>query len=328
MVESLDGSAKFRLPNLIECDQIPSAREEIPTPDVAAHFPHLQSIAHQIAPLDTHSDILLLIGRDLPEAHHILDQRIGRSNEPYAQRLHLGWVIVGETCLGKVHKPDTVTTLKTNLMPDKRASIFSPCLNKLTVKDCPTVADLESSVFQRTQNDEKRGLSVEDREFLDLMSNDLEKSSEGNWVFPLPFRKDHPSLPDNRSYVWRRAKAPQRNLHKDPIKKQHVVTFMEQILEKGHAEVAPPLQEGEQCWYLPIFGVYHPKKPNQVRVVFDSSAKYENVSLNDALMTGPDMMNSLLGILLRFRKEKVAVTADIEKMFYGFHVKKEHRNFL
>ena len=45
-------------------------------------------------------------------------------------------------------------------------------------------------------------------------------------------------------------------------------------------------------------------------------------------MSGPDMMNSLLGVLLRFRKELIGITADIQQMFYCFMVKPEHRNYL
>ena len=37
-------------------------------------------------------------------------------------------------------------------------------------------------------------------------------------------------------------------------------------------------------------------------------------------MTGPDLMNSLVGVLLRFRKASTAVTADIEAMFYQVRV--------
>ena len=83
-----------------------------------------------------------------------------------------------------------------------------------------------------------------------------------------------------------------------------------------------------QVWYLPHFGVYHPKKPNQIRVVFDSSAEYQGVSLNKELLTGPDQMNILLGVLVRFKWENVAVMCNVEQMFHYFHINPEHRDFL
>jgi hypothetical protein len=102
------------------------------------------------------------------------------------------------------------------------------------------------------------------------------------------------------------------------------------VFNSGAAEVAPTLcpNTTKEVWYLPIFGVYNRKKPNEVRGVFDSSAIYEGISLNKVLMTGPDLTNNLLGILIRFRKDQYAVTADIEQMFYQFYVKPEHRDFL
>ena len=53
--------------------------------------------------------------------------------------------------------------------------------------------------------------------------------------------------------------------------------FKGKIIEKGQASPVPKeeltgLQFG-RMWYLPHFGVYHPKKPTPIRVVFDSSAK-------------------------------------------------------
>ena len=110
--------------------------------------------------------------------------------------------------------------------------------------------------------------------------------------------------------------------------KADFLEFMEKMLKKAHAEVAPPVQPGKECWYLPLFGVYHPRKPNKIRVVFDSSASCEGVSLNDVLLTGPDLNNSLLGVLMRFRKEQVAITADIEHILHCFVVKEDHRDFL
>ena len=46
------------------------------------------------------------------------------------------------------------------------------------------------------------------------------------------------------------------------------------------------------------------------------------------LLPGPDLMNNLLGVLMRFRKENVAVMCNVEQMFHSFHVNPAHRDFL
>ena len=76
-------------------------------------------------------------------------------------------------------------------------------------------------------------------------------------------------------------------------------------------------------WYLPQFGVGHPKK--KIHVVFDT--KFKNVALNDLLLSGPDHINSLLGILIQFRKERIALSCDIKKKFYNRQVIHQHRDF-
>lgn len=81
--------------------------------------------------------------------------------------------------------------------------------------------------------------------------------------------------------------------------KAQYLEFMEKMLIIQHAEVAPPLPDDQECWYRPTFGVYHPRKPEQICMVFDSSAPFEGVSLNDMLLIGPDLNNSLLGVLMR-----------------------------
>lgn len=85
--------------------------------------------------------------------------------------------------------------------------------------------------------------------------------------------------------------------------KLHFTYFMQKMLDNDHAEIAPPLERGKEHWYLPTFGVYHPQKPDQIRFVFDSSAEYEGVSLNDVLLCGPDLNNYCYNsIVLSFRK--------------------------
>ena len=52
---------------------MPNIQEAIPTPDMAMAHTHL---AGAIPPLDNNAEILFLIGRDLIDAHYVLDQCI------------------------------------------------------------------------------------------------------------------------------------------------------------------------------------------------------------------------------------------------------------
>ena len=335
-IESLDGNVLISLPSLLECPEIPNNRAEIPTPSAVLHQPHLHHIARHIPELDPEAEILLLLGRDVLRAHKVRQQINGPHDAPFAQRLDLGWVVIGEVCLGNVHKP-TVNSYKTHVLDSGRHSIFQPCTSFMHVKETPPSFNrpgksperlLGRTVFSQNEHDNKPAPSIEDILFLKIMDTSVYRDDANNWVAPLPFKEPRQRLPNNRGLAVKRFASLQRNFKRKPEMQDQYVSFMEKIFTNGHEEVAPPLDQDEECWYLPSFGVYHPQKPNQIRVVFDSSAQYSGVSLNDTLLTGPDLNNSLLGVLLRFRKERVAILADIQQMFHCFLVQENHRNFL
>ncbi|XP_053386674.1 uncharacterized protein LOC123538141 [Mercenaria mercenaria] len=240
-VEPFDGSCVLKCPQLIECNEIPDTKKEVATPAVARQYKHLRDIQHLIPEIDSHADVLLLLGRDLLAAHHVIDQRIGAENEPYAQRLRLGWVVVGETCLGMIHRNDQnmIIVNKTNVLFNGRSSMFLPCENKFEIKD---------TVFQRTVEDDSPGLSREDREFLDMMDKEMTKSESGHIIAPLPFRKARRKLPNNFEQARRRAENLSRDLKRNPAKREHFVEFMKNIFEKKHAEEAPSVYKGEEVW--------------------------------------------------------------------------------
>ena len=81
-------------------------------------------------------------------------------------------------------------------------------------------------------------------------------------------------------------------------------------------------------WYLPHHAVWHPRKPDEPRIVFDCAAKTEGVSLNDQLLKGPENTCSLIGVILRFRVDNVAVAADVRRMYYQVFVAPEDRGAL
>lgn len=103
---------------------------------------------------------------------------------------------------------------------------------------------------------------------------------------------------------------------------------MDQIFQSKAAEVAPVIPPDKEKWYLPLFGVYHPRKKDNIRGVFYSSVEFRGKSLNKVLLTGPNLTNNMLGVLQRFRKDAVAIISGIQQMFYSFLVNEEHRDFL
>ncbi|KAH9588277.1 hypothetical protein MS3_00005721 [Schistosoma haematobium] len=100
---------------------------------------------------------------------------------------------------------------------------------------------------------------------------------------------------------------------------------MQQTIDKGYAVVVPGMQLGpgyRSKGNLPHHAVINPRKPSRVRVVLDCAAKVAGKSLNDLLYQGPDTTACLVGILLRFRRGPVAVSADVEEMFMQVKVSK------
>ena len=111
------------------------------------------------------------------------------------------------------------------------------------------------------------------------------------------------------------------------IKKLLDSRYAERVMEISESERATSDQARTKCnvWYIPHHGVYHPKKPDKIRLVFDCAAEYETESLNKHLPQGPDLTNKLTGVLCKFRQELIAFIWNIKAMFHQVKVNKEHR---
>ena len=64
---------------------------------------------------------------------------------------------------------------------------------------------------------------------------------------------------------------------------------------------------------MPHHCVLNTKKPD--KTVFNAGANFKGISLNDNLIKSPDLLNSLITILIHFRLEQYAKIADIKQMF-------------
>lgn len=85
---------------LLECNQITNNSSVIPTPNSAHLQTHLKHLADIMYPLDPNADIVYFLGSGVIRIHKVQEQIRCSDNDPFTQKLDLGWIIDGGLCLG------------------------------------------------------------------------------------------------------------------------------------------------------------------------------------------------------------------------------------
>ena len=131
--------------------------------------------------------------------------------------------------------------------------------------------------------------------------------------------EDNIELPNNYFSVLVQLKSLEKRLAKDQTLREKYSSTMKEELDKGYVvrvkDAHKKESRSERECYLPHYPVVNPNKPGKVRRVLNGAAKFHGASLNKSLLTGPDLPQNLIYVLLRFRQHPFAVSADIEGMF-------------
>ncbi|XP_053389925.1 uncharacterized protein LOC128552879 [Mercenaria mercenaria] len=246
---------------------------------------------------------MLLIGTVAPQAHIPLEVRSGRHDQPYAIKTQLGWAVRGPVT-------DTTTQKSANVNFQQSADVLlQQQLEKMWTTD-----------FDDKVKVERNSMSLEDKKALNTM-NSLLRYENGHYKLKLPWRDEKAVMPNNLTLAHARLEHLKRKLARDQELHKMYTASVTDYIQKGHAQEVTHIEsDSNRVWYLPHHPVTNPNKPGKVRVVFDCAAKYKGISLNSQLLQGPDFMNSLVGVLIRFRQEPVAIAADIEAMFHQVRV--------
>ena len=149
----------------------------------------------------------------------------------------------------------------------------------------------------------------------------------------LPWKADlgPDKLLNNESLARNRLRSLSRRLNRDPelklrynsaLKEMESANMIQEVVENNSGCVTHPV------YYLPHHPVLKESSlTTKVRPVFDASAAGPNgVSLNDCLEPGPSLFPNLVEILIRFRRWRVALTADITKAFLQIGVRPEDQD--
>ena len=157
-------------------------------------------------------------------------------------------------------------------------------------------------------------MSVQNREALGKLNCSV-RLVDGHYEVWMLWKHESPWLPNNRITAVARLCPLKRRLCTDEQLCCKYRNFMGDLLAKGYAR---KLTKDEAA----------ARNPSSSNSSSNAAALHDGVSLNSQLNRGPDLTNSLLGLLLRFRQERIAFAADIQSIFLQVNVPAEDADAL
>lgn len=273
-------------------------------------WPHFQDLP----PLRSSSgQVDLLLGLDYATLMAPSDSRCGQENEPIAVRTRLGWVLQGVVDGGvtnrsiRIHQALVTTDLNDQLVDQLRRFCDTDKFGSETATPC---------------------MSEEDRRAVDMIEKGIEKLDIGYRAPVLWKRGAPPVLPDNKVIAEQRLRSLLNKFRRSSEYEEHYRRAMEKNFEEGYAHrLKPEESDTSGAYYLPHFGV--PKAPGsqELRLVFDAAAKFNQRSLNDYIASGPPLQNPLPAVLIQFREGAIAWSADVSAMFSRIRLRPEDRRY-
>ena len=227
--------------------------------------------------------------------------KIGRQGEPIAEKTKFGWTIMS---------PGKEVNLNEMFMTQTSSADYEKLcrLDVLGLEDSPT-GD-QDEVYKEFQEQ-------------------LQRSSERWYETTLPWKGNHPPLPNNKSGSLRRFNSLVRKLERSDLLERYDKVIKDQ-LEQGIVERASEVPQGRE-FYIPHKPVVKESaESTKLRIVNDASARASenSPSLNECLNPGPPLQNQLWNVLVRVRFHPVLITGDLKQAFLQVRIHEKDRDAL
>ncbi|XP_043475015.1 uncharacterized protein LOC122506767 [Leptopilina heterotoma] len=253
----------------------------------------------------------IMIGEDNLHLKRIMRQVTGKNGLPYASLTPLGWMVHGPYDVGRV---------------DKTYTFFIQKNEDIEIHD--TLKEFWSTESFGVRPSEKILRSKEEQRARDILDQTTRRIGN-RWEAGLLWKEVNCELPESRKAAEKRLLSIEQKMKRDPNFGEKYAANMQSYIEKGYARRLTEKEINEdknKVWYLPHFAAVNPQKPKKLRMFFVAASKSHGESLNDHLLKGPDLLNSLPGILFKFREKKVAIGGDLKEMFHQVRIIKEDRS--
>ncbi|XP_037828693.1 uncharacterized protein LOC119616432 [Lucilia sericata] len=294
-ISSVTNNKQFKLNAVHTVNNLGLSPQTIDADEISRRYPYLSKL-----PIQSYSNAIpaILIGADNWKLAVPLKIREGSWNQPIASKTRLGWALQG-------NRMKDTDEFRINVH-------FCDCQKRLH--------DMVKETFNIESTRQMQLLSYDDNKAMAMLENTCKKV-DGHYEVGLLWRNQNIRLPDSFNH---RLNCLQKKFFKTPLLKATIQSQIDNLVLKGYAKKLTPKElevHHKKTWYLPIFVVSNPNKPNKVRLVWDAAAKSNGTSLNDYLLTGPDLLNPLVSVLLNFRVGKTAICGDISEMFHRVNVR-------
>ena len=158
-------------------------------------------------------------------------------------------------------------------------------------------------------------LSVSEKIVAEHFKRTHHQDEKRRFVIPLPLRSDAVPLGESRTMAVKRFKMLEASL-RAKAQFREFAECIDEYFKLGHVEPVPTEEIFKKSYNMPMYAARKDSSTTtKIRVVFDASVKSTSgSSLNDQFLVGPTVHASLIDILIRFRRHKVAMAADVSKM--------------
>ncbi|UYV76477.1 hypothetical protein LAZ67_14000520 [Cordylochernes scorpioides] len=254
------------------------------------------------------SEVDLLLGAD-NLGKIWTDQVVCLEDGLTAIKTKIGWSIFGEI------------PLRESLASEYASPVFLTMSHK--IKDLWDlemlgVRDPVENISQREKNRDIKSHFIEK----------IIKRDDGHYSVSLPWKEGCEDIPSNFHVAQKRLERCVNKLTTQGRLEDYSKIFteweQENIIERIHDDNKTV---GHYLPHRPVFKETNETTP--IRPVYDASCRsVKGMSLNDCLETGPNLLERIPNVLIRFRENKIGISADIRKAFQMIEVNPEDRKYL
>ena len=300
-IQSLDGSYNATVNDALVGKLLTSDSDLPPAKRDISSLPHAKGVTFD----DIDARVEMIIGVSHADAWIGAEIRRGGSGQPTLLRTNFGWTIVG----GWGKKDNNNIACNATSIDD---SILRDDFSRIFYHDFSTVSE------------EELGQSVENREAIRQLEESIQFDERlGKYIVGLPWKggwenaKKTLNALDSRQMALKRLYNMVPRFRRDPERKERVFAEMQKFIDKGYAirieDDGNDAGASNPRWYLPIHVV---EKGKKTRICHDARASVGGTCLNDLLLGGPKLLNSLPAVLMAFRTHRIAFMMDIAAFFH------------